>query len=478
MAPAIAAAAAKYRSVWPLLGIKDSVTTRLATVPAMALPTTPSRPPIAVAGLWHLGAVISACLAEAGHDVTAVDPNPAVIARLIEDRPAVDEPGLAELLGRSRRAGNLRFAAPGAAIAEAQIVWIAFDTPVDDDDRADVAWVQDQAALVLESAAPRALVVVSSQLPVGSVAALRDAMSERGRSDLRFACVPENLRLGTAIETFRSADRFVAGVWSEVERGELALILAAFSDRIEWMSVESAEMTKHALNAFLAVSVAFINELAGICEAVGAEASDVARGLKSDRRIGPGAYLSPGDAFAGGTLARDILFLGELARREDVPAHIVTGVWTSNTAHRGWARRHLESLLASGEEPRLGGRTVALWGLTYKPGTDTLRRSSAVELCHWLASGGAVVQAHDPAVRRLPADLADAVTLADDPVGAATGADALVVGTAWPAFRSVPADAITAAMASPVVLDPAGHLQETLGHAEGIRYLRVGAPVS
>jgi UDPglucose 6-dehydrogenase len=444
----------------------------------MALPSTSSRPPIAVAGLWHLGAVIAACLAEAGHEVTAVDPDSALMERLNEDRPAVDEPGLAELLGRSRRARNLRYAAPGAAIAAAQIVWLAFDTPVDDDDRADVAWVQQQAAQLLESAAPGALVVVSSQLPVGSVAALRTEMSQRGRGDLRFACVPENLRLGSAIETFRSADRFVAGVWSEVDRDELAPILAPFSDRIEWMSVESAEMTKHALNAFLATSVAFINELAGICEAVGAEASDVARGLKSDRRIGPGAYLSPGDAFAGGTLARDIRFLGELARREDVPADIVTGVATSNTAHRGWARRHLGTLLGSGAEPEMTGRTVAVWGLTYKPGTDTLRRSSSVELCHWLASGGATVQAHDPAVRGLPADLAGAVTLVDDPVGAVTGADALVVGTAWPAFRAVPADAIAAAMASPLVLDPAGHLQETLGRAEGIRYLRVGAPVS
>jgi UDPglucose 6-dehydrogenase len=444
----------------------------------VSTPSVSSQPAIAVAGLWHLGAVIAACLADAGYDVTAVDPDPEVVAGLREDRPAVDEPGLAELLGRSRRAGHLRFVAPGEAIGAAQLVWIAFDTPVDEDDRADVAWVLDEASRLLASAASGALVVVSSQLPVGSIAALRDRMAGAGRDDLCFACVPENLRLGTAIETFRAPDRFVAGVWSDAEADRLAPVLSRFSERTEWMSVESAEMTKHALNAFLATSVAFINELAGICEGVGAEAADVARGLRSDRRIGPGAYLSPGDAFAGGTLARDVHFLGELALRDGLPAQIVSGVADSNTAHRGWARRHIAGLLSGGDESApLTGRTVALWGLTYKPGTDTLRRSSAIELCQWLASAGATVRAHDPAVHRLPPELADAVALVEDPVAAAGGADALVVGTAWPVFRSVAADAVADAMASPLVLDAGGHLRETLGQAERIRYLRVGAAI-
>lgn len=168
-----------------------------------------------VVGLWHLGVVIAACLADEGFDVIAVDPDEAIIAQLTEDRPLVAEPGLAELLRSSRLAGRLRFALPSAAsLGDVEPIWIAFDTPVDDDDHADVEWVLERATQALRHARGDALVVVSSQLPVGSVADLERRMAAMGRADLRFACVPENLRLGKAIETFRSPDRFVAGVSS------------------------------------------------------------------------------------------------------------------------------------------------------------------------------------------------------------------------------------------------------------------------
>ena len=167
------------------------------------------------------------------------------------------------------------------------------------------------------------------------------------------------------------------------------------------MSVESAEMAKHALNAFLAASVTFINEIGAICEQVGADATEVERALKSEARIGPKAYLSPGPAFAGGTLARDIVFLSELGEAHGVPTRLLSSVKSSNDAHRQWPQRRLTQLL-----PDLGGSTVAIWGLTYKPGTDTLRRSASIELCQWLHGHGVVVRAHDPAVRRLPDELA------------------------------------------------------------------------
>jgi UDPglucose 6-dehydrogenase len=436
-------------------------------------PSVPHQPAVTVAGLWHLGVVTAACLADAGLTVLAVDPDPAVITGLEEGEPPVSEPGLDALLDRTRATGRLRFAGPGPAIAGTEIVWIAFDTPVDDDDRADVEWVLERAGAVLEHTAPGTLVIVSSQLPVGSVAALERRMAAVARDDLRFACVPENLRLGQAIETFRAADRFVAGVRSSEDAAELAPILARFSGAVEWMTVESAEMTKHALNAFLATSVAFINEVAVICEGVGADASDVARGLKSDRRIGPGAYLQPGDAFAGGTLGRDIGFLGRLAHRQQLAAEVLTGVAASNASHRNWSRRTLTTVMDRDGGPGLAGREIALWGLTYKPGTDTLRRSSALELCQWLLSAGATVRAYDPAIRSLPSRYA-AVELAGSSLAAAERAEALVISTPWPEYRAVAATDVVSAMASPLVLDAGGHLQETLGGDPEIRYLRVG----
>jgi UDPglucose 6-dehydrogenase len=430
---------------------------------------------IAVIGMWHLGSVTAACLAEAGNDVLGVDPDPLVVEGLSQGRPPIAEPGLAELLDQS--SARLRFSTDPLALAAASRAWVTFDTPVDDEDLADVEWVLEHAASMLVALPDGALVVVSSQLPVGSVTRLQErCVVRRGNDSLRFACIPENLRLGKALESFRAPDRIVAGVRSEADRRELALLLAPFGAEVEWMGVESAEMTKHALNGFLATSVAFINEVAAICESVGADAEEVARGLKSERRIGPGAYLSPGDAFAGGTLARDIGFLRGLAERHGLPAHLSRGVAEGNSAHKRWTQRKLVVLLGERSPNRspLAGRTVAVWGLTYKPGTDTLRRSSAIELCRWLVKAGAIVRAHDPVVSTLPPDLVGSVELSADPLAATAGAEVLVACTAWPIYAGVPVEEVLASLAKAIVVDPAGSLRVGLGSHPGVRYERVG----
>ena len=277
------------------------------------------------------------------------------------------------------------------------------------------------------------------------------------------------MRLGKAIDVFTHPDRVVAGVRSETDRAKVARLFRPFTDHIEWMSVESAEMTKHALNAFLATSVTFINEIAALCEQTGADASEVERGLKSETRIGPKAYLSPGGAFAGGTLARDIVFLSQLGQVHGVATHLLSSVKTSNDAHRRWAQRRLLQLLDG-----VAGRTVAVWGLTYKPGTDTLRRSSAVELCRWLHDQGATVRAHDPAVTQLPPDIASYVRLAGSPLDAAAGASALVVATPWPEYRQVVAEDVTARMTRALVLDANRFLGNTLAQNPAVEYLSVG----
>jgi UDPglucose 6-dehydrogenase len=237
------------------------------------------------------------------------------------------------------------------------------------------------------------------------------------------------------------------------------------------MSVESAEMTKHALNAFLAVSVAFANELAVLAEQVGADAKQVERGLKTESRIGPRAYLSPGAAFAGGTLARDMAFLTALGVQHGLPTPLLAGVRASNDAHKHWPRRRLAALLGP-----LAGRRVAVWGLTYKPGTDTLRRSLAVELCRWLVEQGAQVHAHDPAVKALPPGL-EGVALVPDPLAALAAAEALVVATEWPDYKILPAEALVAAMARPLVLDANRALAATLGADPRVEYVSVGQGV-
>ena len=441
----------------------------------MAAPEVNRAGPIGVIGLWHLGSVTAACLADAGRNVIGIDPDAAVVDGLRAGRAPVWEPGLEEMLAVS--VGRLTFTCEPRALADAQCAWLTFDTPVDDEDNADVEWVLERALEALTQLPADSLVVVSSQLPVGSIAKLHERCAvRRPGSDLRFACVPENLRLGHALESFRAGERIVAGVRSERDRAELTELLAPFGGSVQWMRVESAEMTKHALNGFLATSVAFINEVAEICESVGADAEEVSRGLRSEERIGPRAYLGPGDAFAGGTLARDIGFLRGLATRRGLPAHVFAGVADGNSAHKHWTRRKLLELLtdgASGEQP-LAGRRVAIWGLTYKPGTDTLRRSSSIELCRWLTDVGAIVRCHDPAVTTLPADLADVLELCGTPLQAAGGAEVLVVCTAWPDYLEVPVEELVSTLALAQIVDPAGVLRIALAMRPDVHYVRVG----
>jgi UDPglucose 6-dehydrogenase len=426
---------------------------------------------VAILGLWHLGSVTAACVAAAGHDVIGWDPDPLTVARLSEGRAPVAEPGLEDLLTQASRLGRLRFTTDLAeAVSDAEVVWIAFDTPVDDEDRADVETVIADVRRALPLLKDGALVLSSSQLPVGSVARLERefaALSTRRRAG--FACTPENLRLGKAVQMFTHPDRVVVGVRSDRDRRVVTQLLAPLTDRIIWMSVESAEMTKHAINAFLGTSIVFINEIAVLCEAVGADAKDVERGLKTDHRIGVGAYLSPGAAFAGGTVARDLVMLERLATESGVSAPLVTGVGRSNREHATWTHRALTATLAP-----LAGRRVALWGLTYKAGTDTLRRSPGVELCRTLAREGTRVTAFDPAIRVIPDTLEDILTLAPDPIAAAAGADAVVVATEWPMLREISADALIEVVAQPIVIDAGRFLAATIGGDPRVLYITVG----
>ena len=430
---------------------------------------------VCVVGLWHLGTVTAACLASVGHHVVGLDFESEVVERLRAGHPPLFEPGLEDLVKRGMADGYLGFTTDAAqALRDARVVWIAYDTPVDESDQADVEFVVGRVERLFPHLAVDSLVLVSSQLPVGTTYRLEQAyVAAYPNQPVTFAYTPENLRLGKAISVFTRPDRVVVGVRSEADRKRVAELLSPFTERIEWMSVESAEMTKHALNAFLSTSVAFINEVAVLCEEVGADAKEVERGLKSEARIGPRAYLSPGAAFAGGTLARDVAFLAQLGTHYGQPTHLLRAVKTSNDTHNLWARAKLEGLIGD-----LRDQSVGVWGLTYKPGTDTLRRSSSVELCRWLAERGVRVQAHDPAVKSLPPDLAATISLCSTPTDALAGVVGLVVATEWPDYQSVPADVVVASMRSALVVDPNRFLSQTLGNDPRIRYVTVGKGAS
>jgi UDPglucose 6-dehydrogenase len=349
-------------------------------------------------------------------------------------------------------------------------LWVCYDSPVDENDIADTEYVVNQMLSLLPHLASGSLVLISSQLPAGTTARLESHWRQNGSSrELRFAYSPENLRLGKAIEVFTNPDRVVAGVRNNRDRDTVAALLSPFTDRIEWMSVESAEMTKHALNAFLATSVTFINDIAALCEKVGADAEEVERGLKTDVRIGQRAYLHPGSAFGGGTLARDIAFLLAIGQAQHVPSHLLAGVQQSNADHKNWLCRRMPEVVGE-----LTGRRIAILGLVYKPGTDTLRRSGAIEAATWLNRQGTSVVAFDPAIRALPPELASTLSLCGDAAAALTDADAVLIATPWPEFRDLSSDIFVHHMRQPVIFDPSRHLQGTIGADPRLRYFAVG----
>ena len=389
---------------------------------------------VCVLGLSHLGSVTAGCLASIGHVVTGLDSDTKSVEKLREATPPIMEPNLDVLIQEGIQFGNLRFTNDKKLAATgAEVLWVTHDTPVDEDDQADVEFVFKEVSKVLPFLENDTIVLVSSQLPVGSIKRFEAiAVEKYPEKNLHFSYSPENLRLGKALDVFLHPDRVIIGVRCQGDREILGKLLEGITDNIFWMNVESAEMTKHAINAFLGMSITFINEIASICENIGADAYEVEMGLKSETRIGPAAYLSPGAAFSGGTLARDIEFLKDIGSSNKLLNPLIAAVRKSNDEHKKWIQRRLVSVLGD-----LNGKRVAVWGLTYKPGTSTLRRSLSVEMCNWLRGEGAEIVVHDPSKCKLPDSWRNYVVRTETPLEALEGANALVIATQWPEYREI-----------------------------------------
>jgi UDPglucose 6-dehydrogenase len=426
---------------------------------------------IVVLGLWHLGCVTAACCAE-HFKLVGLDWDPETIANLRRGRAPIFEPGLDELIQSGLKSERLSFTTDEKdALKEADVIWVCFDTPVDESDAPDVGFVLDRVERCLPFLPRGAIVLISSQLPAGTCRRLEERHINKG---IYFACSPENLRLGKGLDIFRNPDRVVVGVRQEEARKVIAKVFAPFAgDRLLWMSPESAEMTKHAINAFLALSITFANEIARLCEAVGANAQEVEQGLRSENRIGPKAYIRPGSAFAGGTLARDVVTLTRIAADNGESTELIAAILRANESHKGWALRRLEAIYG-----QLAGLTVAVLGLTYKAGTDTLRRSSAIELCVGLLERGARVQCYDPVVKALPAEIA-AAKICGSLADAVRETDAAVIATEWPQIKEADWPALMQTMRQPpVILDPNRFLHLMGEIPPGARYFAVGSSIS
>jgi UDPglucose 6-dehydrogenase len=418
---------------------------------------------VTVLGLWHLGSVTAACCAK-HFQVIGLDFDATNIANLNQGKAPLLEPGLNELLASGIANKKLSFTTDAkAACAKADVLWLTYDTPVNENDESDVATVLNNLRRTLAHLSEGALILISAQLPVGTCAQL-----EKEFPQFHFASSPENLRLGKAIESFEKAERVIIGIRDDTKKALLEKLFAPFTSQILFMRTESAEMVKHALNSFLALSITFINEIARLCEQVGADAKEVSVGLKSEPRIGQKAYLGPGGPFAGGTLARDVVTLTKLANAKGEHISVIPAIKQSNDLHRSWAFNRLQSRLGD-----VRGKTITVLGLTYTTNTDTLRRSAAVELSQKLLAAGAKVIAFDPAVKTLPPELS-AVSLAKDVATACQGANAVAVCTEWPEFRQADWAKIIPQMSQPIFVDANRFLEKELKNLAGVEHLSVG----
>jgi UDPglucose 6-dehydrogenase len=426
---------------------------------------------ICIVGLWHQGTVLAGCFAELGHEVVGVSEDPEVVSALEAGRPPLHEPGLAELLAAQRETGRLHFTTDwSAAVAGADYVYLSLDTPVGEEDEPDLEPLFSVARHIGGAARGDLLLCVTAQVPVGTSLALATEVEGRLKGGrCKVAYVPEFLRLGTALDSFRQADRFVIGADDEEVAERVASLYAPLDRPLCFMGIRSAEMTKHACNAFLATSISFINEVADLCGGVGADVADVVTGMKLDRRIGPSAFLSPGLGFAGGTLGRDLRSLQALGGEADRATRMVDAVVAVNSD-----RPRMVHDLLRGLNGTLEGRRVAVLGLTYKPGTSTLRRSVALEIIRQLVAGGASVRTYDPRADLSELEERPPFEACSDPYEAADGADAVVLVTGWPEFLAMDLEVLRARVRRPDLLDTQNLLDPAAAARAGWSYYGTG----
>jgi UDPglucose 6-dehydrogenase len=407
---------------------------------------------ITVVGTGYVGLVVGACLAETGNDVVCADVDERKIGMLLRNEIPIYEPGLEALVERNQKQGRLAFTTdvPGA-IGKAEVIFIAVGTPPDEDGSADLRHVLNVADSIGRHMTREIVVVTKSTVPVGTAAKVQSAVARHAKLPFHMCSNPEFLKEGAAVDDFLKPDRVVLGVDSDHARSVMAELYAPFvrtGKPIIFMDIASAEMTKYAANAMLATRISFMNEVANLCEKVGADVDLVRKGIGSDNRIGP-SFLFPGPGYGGSCFPKDVKAL-VTAKEFGATLSVLDAVEDANERQKG---RLYEKLARAFGGPLRGAR-VAVWGLAFKPNTDDMREAPALVLIEQLLQDGASVAVHDPAaMHEAKHKLGDRVTYAETNYGALEGADALVIVTDWNEYRHPDFSRIKAALRRPIVID-------------------------
>ncbi len=431
---------------------------------------------VTIAGAGYVGLVAGACYSSTGNHVTMVDPDTRKIETLKNGGIPIYEPGLEDLLAENTAAGRIAFSCDYGSAAEADVIGIAVGTPSREDGSADLSFMEEAARQIGRAIRDYTVIVTKSTVPVGTHRRITDII--RGETDCAFDYVsnPEFLKEGSAVNDFLYPQRVVIGTDSETARDTMTHLYGPFmrrGQRILFMDPASAEMTKYACNAMLAVRISFMNEMARLADATGADIQQVRMGMGSDSRIGQ-AFLFPGIGFGGSCFPKDVRALIHTAEQASTDMGIVRAARAANDLQPDYFFQKISRYF----DGDLAGTRIAVWGLAFKPNTDDMREAPSLKLIDRLHSAGAEVAAYDPqAADRARQVAGDAIAVADDPYAILAGADGLAICTEWMEFRTPDFKRIAAELKRPVIFDGRNLYDPKHVAVRGIDYICIGRPV-
>lgn len=429
---------------------------------------------ISVIGTGYVGLVTGSCFAEFGNNVVCVDKDADKIRSLKQGKLPIYEPGLDTLVSKNTREGRLTFATDiSEAVARSLVIFLAVGTPASGDGSADMSQIEEVTREIAKHLNEYKVIVTKSTVPVGAADYIKGIIVKHRTAPSRFsvAANPEFLREGAAINDFFRPDRVVIGCIDEEAVGilkDLYRPLYLIETPFVITTPESAEMIKYASNAFLATKISFINEIANLCDALGADVHDVARGVGMDRRIGP-KFLHPGPGFGGSCFPKDAKALAALARTAKCDSKIVDAVLEVNDRQKASSIERIKRLV-----PDLKGATIGILGLSFKPDTDDMREAPSIRIISDLLEAGASIRAYDPAAMQASRGFFPAIAYCDDEYGAARGSDALVVVTEWNQFRSLDLERLKSEMRQLNIIDLRNIYEPETVRAAGFKYAAVG----
>ncbi|MEJ2412852.1 MAG: UDP-glucose/GDP-mannose dehydrogenase family protein [Anaerolineales bacterium] len=428
---------------------------------------------ICVVGVGYVGIITAACFADLGNKVVALDIDQQKIDELNKGSMPIYEPGLKELIDRNVKANRISFTSSYAeGLKDAEFVFIAVGTPSGVDGEADLQYVAAAARSIADHINDGMIIINKSTVPVGTGDWVSDIIREQNPKAGNFSVVscPEFLREGSAIGDFMEPHRIVVGSLDPEAAEKVAQLHLPLRAPIVVTDLRTAEMIKYASNAFLATKISFINEIANICEDLGADVMEVSNGMGFDARIGP-SFLNPGIGYGGSCFPKDVKALAYMAEKEGRHPRLLNSTMEVNNERRQMAVNQVKVLLG-GEE--LAGKTIGLLGLSFKPNTDDMRDAPSVTIANLLLAEGAIVKAYDPIAMEEAAKLLPSVEMAESPYQLAEGCDALMVNTEWNEFRQLDLNRIREAMHSPRLYDGRNIYDPTLMKELGFSYRGVG----